>query len=120
MQNFLSTKTTNRRQTSREKRELVIIGSIFLPAFLILWIFPGLLGQLVEPIIRPLLSAETKLRHTLTDQDQPAIVTDEVELDRLRAENTALRTLLGNENETRIAAGVIGRPTNLPYDVLVI
>lgn len=91
-----------------------------MPLFLLLWLFPGLLGQFAAPLIRPLLSAETKLRQSITDQDQPGANLDNIELDRLRAENTALRTVLGSENETRIAAGVIGRPTNLPYDVLVI
>ena len=120
MKRFLSTKTTSRHRTSPEKRELVLLGSVFVPLFLLLWLFPGLLGQFVAPILRPLLSAETKLRLSITDQAQPDANLDNIEIDRLRAENTALRTVLGSENETRIAAGVIGRPTNLPYDVLVI
>ncbi|MCA9366015.1 rod shape-determining protein MreC [Candidatus Kaiserbacteria bacterium] len=38
----------------------------------------------------------------------------------LQSENADLRALLGTTDEERIAAGVIGRPTALPYDVLVI
>ncbi|OGG86035.1 hypothetical protein A2392_01030 [Candidatus Kaiserbacteria bacterium RIFOXYB1_FULL_46_14] len=120
MKRFLSTKTTNRHRTSPEKHELVLLGSIFLPLFLLLWLFPGLLGQIAAPIIKPFLSAETKLRQSLSNQDQTDVNLETVELERLKAENTELRTLLGGESEARIAAGVIGRPTNLPYDVLVI
>lgn len=120
MKNYLSTKTTNRRQTSPEKRELVILLSIFLPAFFLLWLFPGLLGQVTAPLVTPFLSAETKLRQTLSNQVQPEINIDQVELDRLKAENASLLEMTKNKEEQHIAAGVIGRPTNLPYDVLVI
>jgi len=39
---------------------------------------------------------------------------------RLREENVRLRTLLGASTTARIAAGVIARPAQLPYDVLQI
>lgn len=39
---------------------------------------------------------------------------------RLLRENNRLRSLLGNEGEERIAAGIIGRPTMTPYDVLIL
>ena len=39
---------------------------------------------------------------------------------RLLQENKRLRELLGASTSPRIAAGVIGRPTVLPYDVLVL
>lgn len=38
----------------------------------------------------------------------------------LRQENEELRSLLGQENEDRIGAAVIGRPSALPYDVIVL
>ena len=41
-------------------------------------------------------------------------------IDQLQLENEALRELLGASSMRRIGAGVIGRPTELPYDVLVI
>lgn len=41
-------------------------------------------------------------------------------LDRLTQENLTLRGLLGNATSSRIAAAVIGRPTAMPYDVLVL
>ncbi len=120
MKSFLSTKTTNRRQTSPEKRELLILFGLFLPAFLLLWLFPGLLGKVTAPLLTPFLSAETKIRQTLSNTDQQTGPVDEFELDRLREENNQLRTLMGDQDEQRIVAGVIGRPTNLPYDVLMI
>lgn len=42
------------------------------------------------------------------------------ELGYLREENESLRALLGDEEIEKISAGVIGRPTALPYDVLMI
>ena len=41
-------------------------------------------------------------------------------LDLLVHENEELRSLLGGDEDTRIMAGIIGRPDELPYDVLVI
>lgn len=42
-------------------------------------------------------------------------------IERLSHENEELRALLGSRGEeTRIAAGIIGRPNKLPYDVLVL
>ncbi len=41
-------------------------------------------------------------------------------LNLLSQENTELRSLLGDQKETRIVAGIIGRPNKLPYDVLVL
>lgn len=38
----------------------------------------------------------------------------------LSKENEELRSLLGEGEEKRIAAGIIGRPNKLPYDVLVL
>jgi cell shape-determining protein MreC len=39
---------------------------------------------------------------------------------RLEEENRRLRSLLSIEAEPRIAAGVIARPNNLPYDLIMI
>lgn len=41
-------------------------------------------------------------------------------IERLQAENTSLRALLGATTSDRIAAGVIAQPNTVPYDVLVI
>jgi cell shape-determining protein MreC len=44
----------------------------------------------------------------------------ELTLRRLTEENNRLRNLMGIESETRIVAGVIARPGDLPYDLLQI
>ncbi len=41
-------------------------------------------------------------------------------IDALARENEELRRLLGDEGETRILAGIIGRPSALPYDTLML
>jgi cell shape-determining protein MreC len=41
-------------------------------------------------------------------------------IDSLAQENEDLRSLLGYEGEERILAGIIGRPSQLPYDVLML
>jgi len=43
-----------------------------------------------------------------------------VALHKLELENAELRKLLGGTNDERIVAGIVGRPSLLPYDVLVI
>lgn len=120
MKKFLSTKMTRSHQTSSERRELYVIGALFLPLFILSWLWPGLLGSVVAPIFTPFLSTETKLRLSLTGSDEVPSSVDAELLKTLTMENTELRSLLGDDEEKRIAAGVIGRPTNLPYDVLVI
>jgi cell shape-determining protein MreC len=51
---------------------------------------------------------------------QSASSGDKLTLELLSQENQTLRALLGAEDAQRIAAGVIGRPPYLPYDVLVL
>ena len=48
------------------------------------------------------------------------IKTTSFTVDRLLKENEELKSLLGSDDALRIAASAIGRPTDLPYDVLVI
>ena len=62
-----------------------------------------------------LLAEERDLRRALADHAAAALTAD-----RLLRENGTLRSLLGASSTERIAAGVIGRPTALPYDVLLI
>jgi hypothetical protein len=45
---------------------------------------------------------------------------DKLTADLLSKENVVLRGLLGEDGSERILAGVIGRPSTIPYDVLVI
>lgn len=108
------------RQTSKIRSRFLIAGGIFTLAVLS-WEFVPAPGQwLAELTIRPLLYGETVL-HQLAARTSEAPDEDRsAELNSLRQENESLRALLGDEGETRIAAGIIGRPTALPYDVLML
>ena len=61
-----------------------------------------------------------KIKDTIFKNQSEATPINEDDLRRLRSENEELRSLLSDSGDPRVAAGVIGRPTNLPYDVLVI
>jgi hypothetical protein len=62
-----------------------------------------------------LLAREHELARELAEH-----ASAELSLVRIREENESLRTLLSATTSPRIAAGVIGRPSMLPYDVLLI
>ena len=62
-----------------------------------------------------LVQHERELRRELADHAAAALTAA-----GLAHENEALRALIGATSSQRIAAGVIGRPTALPYDVLLI
>lgn len=119
MKAFSSTKMTNSRQSWISSPATIVV-TISIPLVILVWLAPSVLGKLVEPLMRPLLSSEAKLRASILNVTPPNTSVDASELATLREENEELRKLLGDETEERIAAGVIGRPTNLPYDVLVI
>lgn len=62
-----------------------------------------------------LLSKQSELEFQLNEQKNTGLT-----LRRLQEENDELRNLLSSNDSKRIGASAIGRPTNLPYDVLVI
>ncbi|MCB9818964.1 hypothetical protein H6788_02170 [Candidatus Nomurabacteria bacterium] len=108
------------RQTSNIKGRIVVATIVFVVAVLF-WRFLPTPGELVsETIFRPLLQGETVLNNLVRGQSDPLSDEESNELDYLRAENTSLREVLGQSDEPRIAAGVIGRPSALPYDILMI
>ena len=108
------------RQTSHIKGRIVVATIVFVVAVLF-WRFLPTPGELVsETIFRPLLQGETVLNNLVRGQSDPLSEEESNELDYLRAENTSLREVLGQSDEPRIAAGVIGRPSALPYDILMI
>lgn len=72
------------------------------------------LGNLV---LGPLLRGESVLHGILTKDHGELNAEEVVELATLREENNKLRLFSGSDD---ILAGVIGRPTALPYDVLLI
>lgn len=78
---------------------------------------PGaFLGNLV---LGPLLRGESVFHDLLTEKQGELGVEEAAELAALRAENESLR-LFNEDGADDILAGVIGRPTALPYDVLLI
>jgi cell shape-determining protein MreC len=111
---------TKSRPTSRIKNHFFIIGAIFVLAILSWRFLPAPGEWLSETIFSPLLSGESALNRVFSSPAEDLNLEEQTELNYLRAENTSLREVLGVDEETRVAAGVIGRPTALPYDVLVI
>lgn len=108
------------RPTSKNKERRLWLPLIALALALASWHFFPLPGSLLGSLLlNPLLRGESALRYAL-ERDAPALSADlEAELAALRAENASLRSLSADPEE-RIAAGVIGRPAALPYDVLFI
>lgn len=108
------------RQTSpATKNHFVIALVVFLLAIFCWRFFPAPGERVSEFFFKPLLRGESSLYHLVTrDRDDAALTNTEI--DYLKAENESLRALLGSDTEPRVGAGVIGRPTALPYDVLVI
>lgn len=110
----------NSRQTSNIKHRLLIAGAVFLLAALFWRFFPTPIQALGETFFGPLLSAESALYDIFHNGGGAYDLALEEEVRYLQTENASLRQRLGSEDERRIAAGVIGRPAALPYDVLVI
>lgn len=114
--NSLRTSNTNRSF----KQKLLIVGVLFVLS-VISWIFlPSPVRSLTERIFNPLLKVESSIYNSLQGETEEENISILDELNYLRAENTELHAQLGDESESRVVAGVIGRPTALPYDVLVI
>lgn len=128
----------NSRLTSRKKqlRAVLILGVV---AVLMFYLVPRIVGGAASFIFTPIAQFETWFYEsgaTLPQyfMDRKKLVDENAELEvalhesesnahitaRLQAENTQLRALLGDEEEERTAAAVIGRPTDTPYDVLLI
>jgi len=108
------------RQTSKIKERLLFAGAVFVLALLFWRFLPAPWQLLAETIFRPLLETETALNNMARSESSALSLEESTELDFLRAENASLKEVLGQNDEPRIAAGVIGRPTALPYDVLML
>lgn len=125
-------------RTSRKNR-LKRLGFLTVGVVLAVWLLPQLFGFVAVKVFQPILSVETwsvrvvsiipdyftsrhELVERITDLETKIAynTTNESSVARLVQENSELRQLLGAEGEARIAAGVIGRPSLTPYDVLVI
>lgn len=120
MNPFSSIKATNSRQNWLSNKPITITICLFVPLILLAWWKPVFLSSNISAILSPLLKGEMKVREAILKNTNQITNFDAVELERLRNENQELRTLLSDNGEERVAAGVIGRPSSLPYDVLVI
>lgn len=109
----------NSRQTSKAKKHFLPLAIALILAMLS-WRFfptPGIfLGNL---LLNPLLRGESFLHGLVTKTPTDLGVDEAAELAALREENTRLRLFDDNASDD-VLAGVIGRPTALPYDVLLI
>ncbi len=108
------------RQTSNAKYKFFGIIGLTLLA-LVFWRFFPTPGEfLAETLFTPLLKSETALYRSTKSEEATLGERERTELDYLRAENASLREVLGADGEERVMAGVIGRPSALPYDVLLL
>lgn len=138
MKKFSSITRVNSRHTSRDKKikKIVLVGVI---ALVLLLLVPKVVATAASMVMTPIhlvsnwfaLSSDSfpkfiRDRRTLIDElntlksTQSAQSGDRLTAQLLADENEELRRLLGEEGQTRIVAGVIGRPNKMPYDVLVL
>lgn len=137
MKKFLSTTKASSRQISRNKRlkQTVWFGGGIL---LVLFVVPQILALVAYVAFTPVIALQSYFRESTATipsyfRDRNSLITiqedlrrqietqkaSEFTIDKLTTENRLLKGL-GAMEDTRIIAGVSGRPTELPYDVLVI
>jgi len=137
MKKFLSTTKASSRQISRNKRlrQTVWFGVGIL---LVLFILPQLFSFVAYLAFAPIIGLQSYFRESTATipsyfRDRNSLIAvqedlrreietqkaSEFTIDKLTTENRLLKNL-GAFEDTRIIAGVAGRPTELPYDVLVI
>lgn len=133
----LVTKANSRRTYLNKRLRTILWVSIFL--LLLLFLLPRVVSFAVSVVISPLVMVEDWVRNS--DSTLPAFFRDRSELlerqhqlereltelrsvtftkEQLISENERLRSLLGATTSYRIGAGVIGRPPEVPYDVVII
>lgn len=138
MKKFSSTVKGSSRRISKRANMLPLLavgGALVLLMVTLPWLFSRLSALMMTPVVRfESWLSESSATVPSYFRDRNELLGDiedlqrELESDRaskgsvqlLQSENADLRALLGTTDEERIAAGVIGRPTALPYDVLVI
>jgi cell shape-determining protein MreC len=129
----------NSRRTLRD-RKIIRIASFGAAAVVVLLLLPKIASFAAALALAPVHSFNAWLANSSSSfpqylRDRGALLSEIEELERkqsaqsgtqytierLSHENEELRSLLGTRGEeTRIAAGIIGRPNKLPYDVLVL
>lgn len=138
MKKFSSITRVNSHRTSQNRR-LVIIAAAAAALFVAVVVIPIVFATVAAMIFAPIASMKTWLFESSASfpqffRDRMVLIgeVDRLEselagaggnrftIDALSRENDELRRLLGYDGETRILAGIIGRPNALPYDVLMI
>lgn len=137
MKKFLSTTKASSRQISRNKRlrQTVWFGGGIL---ILLFVVPQVIALFAYLAFTPVIALQSYFRESTATipsyfRDRNSLIAmqedlrrqietqkaSEFTIDKLTTENRLLKGL-GAMEDTRIVAGVSGRPTELPYDVLVI
>ena len=126
------------RRTSNKGKQLRIIALGALGIFVLLtapWMAHQLAALVVTPVVKTVHWFETstaslpqylrnrgELLQEITDlqNEISTMRADRYAVNRLEQENKELRQLLNDVGDNRVVAGVIGRPPELPYDVLLL
>jgi cell shape-determining protein MreC len=138
MKKFSSITKGSSRRTSRNKK-IQLIALLFGALVVALLVLPSVVAFFASLVFLPVHSLQTWVEHSQSSlpqylRDRAALIREMDDLrvqiasqsgerftvELLMKENEELRTLLGDAEEKRIAAGIIGRPNKLPYDVLVL
>lgn len=138
MKKFLSTTKVNSRRSSETKRVYPLVA-VVLTGLLLFYLVPQVLFFVASGIMFPIhatadwvrtssASFPSYLRDRAALEEEVRSLEQEIaevsglsaELDYLENENSRLTTLLGNEEEDRIVAGITARPNQLPYDTLLL
>lgn len=138
MKKFLSTKRVSSRRflATKHIRLVLLVGVVALALY---YLVPRLLFLISAIFLLPVVTVQSWLTHStgalpeyIRDRseliEEIATLRDSLQekseetqqLEFLEKENKSLRELLGENEEERIMAGVIARPNQLPYDVLLL
>lgn len=133
----LATKASSRQTYLNQRLRTIFWVAVFL--ILLLFLLPRLVSVVASVAITPLVAVEDWVRNS--DSTLPAFFRDRAELlerqhqlerelselrsltftkEQLIDENERLRSLLGASTSNRIGAGVIARPPEVPYDVVIL
>ena len=138
MKKYSSITKGNSRATSLSSRiKLVLWVGVVL--ILLLLVAPRLISGISSTVMVPVVAIEDWIRYSNTTlpvyfRERKSLLKDIQSLERqlaakdgtshtisqLQSDNLALRAHLTSTTTKRLAAGVIGRPTELPYDVFLI
>lgn len=137
MKKFSSITRVNSRRTSQNKK-LRTIALTALVCIVLLFLLPRVFVVVASVIVAPVNS----VKHWVTDssaslpqyfrnrselveelktlRSEVSLTGNKFTIKALEKENETLRSLLGNAENERILAGIIGRPGVLPYDSLML